>query len=1254
MQLSPRPPTSFKTFPVELLRMIFAYIAAPDLEDPEWYCILTDSGEEGLNVEGTLPRSRRHYRRPPPNPKEYPHWIDITYVCRSWRTIAESYPDLWTCLDFYNPRWIARFLRLSQGRRLSVFFNLGYHNIEHGPKQLELLVPHYHRIQHLCVMARKTSCWPDSPLINGYDWDAFSVLETFNFIPCLGPYDTVASFNNILPIQSPSLRILRVYDPQLRLTSPESLVAFPNLTHLIIHHWNEFGGRAHQRPNVHNILALLERLPTLEVLVLSEDDPCMDGSRPLAPPSQIIHLPCLRRMTICWSDAPILLQCLSWPSSAYMRIHCGIMGEENTNLGHVIIPNEFVSQLTSNIPIDTDTPIRSLVCHSTQHVFAYVGSPSPLPDDRPAQFILKFIGVFFTNDAALVAGRRLPLSDVLSVKISAESLRHAEAGWLGFLRRMPHLQHLIIQENVEYKSYANCEGIICFRGDWNVAPCLSIPGLQSLTLKNPQVPREFWTELEDVLGARRAAGGKLLVVRVEDALPGKMAGDPAFDRLKEAGLHAAVTYVFGDSRYCRAYGSRLLVLHPALGIEKAVCMYRVQWLCSNYLCFVINLGSCDIFLDRTALTVNLASEYTLVTALQFFYSASGDSKWPLRRLSSSSKPVPLHATSVAISKGLEMAICEDADHVQTAKASGSHRASLLLGDFPPELLQMIFKVLAGPEWYNDIISERGYDRRNDLPLLRSGLKSCPEWVSVTHVCRSWRSIAIRYPDLWTSLDFLNPRWTELFLQLSAQMPLYLVYDVTKDWNTRTSGPDGGRKQALSPHLHRVRHLCVVARKDSSWANFPKIDGWGGPACPGLQTINFVAIFGSAAALTLPNNLTPGQMSGLRVLRISTHQLRARFGAPAAFPNLTHLVVRGWVREVRRPPPHATFYQGIYALLEKTPRLEVLVLEDDASTMKDVIPKTRPSEADIIRLPHLHTLVLSWSDAPVLLQRLAYPPSAALHILGVVQSASSGSGGPEVAIASAFVAHLASYLHDDPGARMPVRFLRCETTHRLTIAAVPGDGDAPPRFSLDLLGLRFPEDVGGAAAECLRLADILTAEFAAESFKHAECGWAGVLRCLPRLRHLVVRQNRDGAADDVPNDSFDAEADDDTEVEVGAEAMAMAKADEGRGQTVKFTSLAVLKVLGRSASRGAWDAPPCVPGLRTLTLRNPRISRRFWIRLEKILSARWMAGGGTVVVRLEDVLACKIDDSRALERLMEAGLVSISYREGAASASAGEA
>ena len=113
---------------------------------------------------------------------------------------------------------------------------------------------------------------------------------------------------------------------------------------------------------------------------------------------------------------------------------------------------------------------------------------------------------------------------------------------------------------------------------------------------------------------------------------------------------------------------------------------------------------------------------------------------------------------------------------------------------PPEVLAAIFIYLSK--------RERGQPGSNPLRFVKY-------LVSVTHVCKYWRQVAIAAPDLWTEINMTNLEAVEVFLERSGAVPLNV--------NLRSMNED--ILQTVAPHAHRFRQFFVFAYGDSEYDPF---------------------------------------------------------------------------------------------------------------------------------------------------------------------------------------------------------------------------------------------------------------------------------------------------------------------------------------------------------------------------------------------------------------------------------------------------
>ncbi|TFY73419.1 hypothetical protein EWM64_g10592, partial [Hericium alpestre] len=101
-----------------------------------------------------------------------------------------------------------------------------------------------------------------------------------------------------------------------------------------------------------------------------------------------------------------------------------------------------------------------------------------------------------------------------------------------------------------------------------------------------------------------------------------------------------------------------------------------------------------------------------------------------------------------------------------------------------------------------------------------GIGFSGNWIkSITHVCRSWREIAIDYPALWANIAFLSPHMTRTMLDRSKDVLINIHANPTPDY-LQGPGVNGSRnimqvfkgvRRALS-HASRVKEINLRSRQ----------------------------------------------------------------------------------------------------------------------------------------------------------------------------------------------------------------------------------------------------------------------------------------------------------------------------------------------------------------------------------------------------------------------------------------------------------
>ena len=185
-------------------------------------------------------------------------------------------------------------------------------------------------------------------------------------------------------------------------------------------------------------------------------------------------------------------------------------------------------------------------------------------------------------------------------------------------------------------------------------------------------------------------------------------------------------------------------------------------------------------------------------------------------------------------------------------------AAAQIDKLPPETLAAIFVHLSKQE--------------PDSPG-RSSSYFVEDLLSITHVCRFWRQVAINAPELWTEITMKNPKAIEAFLERSGAVSLNVGLHLGPG-----TEPPCGILEAVAPHSHRFRRFSIFAPPE---AHYDPFAAFTGPA-PLLERLEINYPVDSP-----PRSLFGGQTPRLRELVISACGLWLQH----QFGNLTSLHIK---------------------------------------------------------------------------------------------------------------------------------------------------------------------------------------------------------------------------------------------------------------------------------------------------------------------------------------------------------------------------
>lgn len=242
---------------------------------------------------------------------------------------------------------------------------------------------------------------------------------------------------------------------------------------------------------------------------------------------------------------------------------------------------------------------------------------------------------------------------------------------------------------------------------------------------------------------------------------------------------------------------------------------------------------------------------------------------------------------------------------------------------PPEVLSEVFLVLA-----EQLQAQERF--RVDL-----------RWITVAHVCRLWRNIALQHGRLWGKIDITSPDRTGGFVDRSKGAPLAV--------RQLFLGTLAELPVALTDPSYRYREINLRAK-----------DGQLGPNV--LQVINspihapvleslVLEVSDNYSEYTLPPTIFDYKAPALTRLQLQNVRLE---WPTAIFPSLTHFSIH---HNGNTNSPRPSVFQ-VLTTLKNMPRLEYLHLVDQ-TIFEQPLPLINVPTQDLpsIPLPHLSTLQL---------------------------------------------------------------------------------------------------------------------------------------------------------------------------------------------------------------------------------------------------------------------------------------------------------
>ncbi|KAI0369209.1 hypothetical protein BV20DRAFT_968410 [Pilatotrama ljubarskyi] len=279
---------------------------------------------------------------------------------------------------------------------------------------------------------------------------------------------------------------------------------------------------------------------------------------------------------------------------------------------------------------------------------------------------------------------------------------------------------------------------------------------------------------------------------------------------------------------------------------------------------------------------------------------------------------------------------------------------------PPEILSEVFALVA--------ISDYEAQRRNHY-----GPSHAYKWITLTHVCRIWRTVALNTPRLWSRIVLTKPDVAREVLARSKKAPLWVSATVAYRDDARLPILD-----TLMQESSRIKEFRLTGPARLVQALSTK---WRLPAnmLESMFLSSDVKPFDRDSFLpTLPlsSDFLSGQIPRLR--RLEIHRITVDWTNPLFCPSLKTLIVHA---RYDTTPKLGEFSQLLTAL-ENMPLLETLNLNEAIPRLPDDATNL-PAVQHAVTLPALRSLDL-FSDAiecAKLLRHLSLPHNTRIIVNG---------------------------------------------------------------------------------------------------------------------------------------------------------------------------------------------------------------------------------------------------------------------------------
>ncbi|KAF8555397.1 hypothetical protein OG21DRAFT_913855 [Imleria badia] len=312
-----------------------------------------------------------------------PSWVNVSYVCRHWRSVALHCATLWTYLFLTSPRWTNELLARSKQAPLKLHVNMSYVGVSFkvGLYSLDQVMKHVERVQECHISLPLVPVMQENWLVSKLSSPAPRLQHLTISVPDV-PWEWQLP-SELFDGDTPALRTLELigcrvawYSLQLSGLTTLSLCRVP--------------ARFHQ--NTGDLLATLRCMQDLTHLCLDHALASAAGflSSAAFHTFQKINLPHLSRF---WIAAPLstvnaLLSCINIPLKTEVRLECHF--EHGSSLDDYAMFSSLLAK-RFNVSAQSSPTICSLAVKQWSEMAKLTFSGSKLDD--PAVSVMQMDGI---------------------------------------------------------------------------------------------------------------------------------------------------------------------------------------------------------------------------------------------------------------------------------------------------------------------------------------------------------------------------------------------------------------------------------------------------------------------------------------------------------------------------------------------------------------------------------------------------------------------------------------------------------------------------------------------------------------------------------------------------------------------------------------------------------------------------------------------------------------------------------------------